>query len=400
MFKRKKAKDEEIAEAASVAELGLDFSASSSEEEEEEEDDDEGPGDPTAPTVPRDSVAETPALWSGHLAFCGALPLSTWPSGNPQRKGPLTVKGATRWFVITATAVKVYKNSSMAGKPQAFELRDGSIFLASDGAADCYLRLPSAAEGGMVLYFRPPKREKAVLSASDKKAMLEAQAAKMKAQAAANDPYPGLPSMDGFGRNKNHKDYGKGDTSIEEDVKKIKKAKKAAAEAGGAEPEPAPEPTAEEGEPPEAADIEWASLVEMTFVLAGMSVPVVEPEAESNPLLADFEPEEVKYTHHAPEPDSPDSSDSDSSEDDEPEDRGPQLRMQQGSDGAVVSKYGPVAAKCKGMATGILLVSINGKSVKCWPVDMVKSAFETEARPMHLVFHTQPDDDDSSDDSD
>lgn len=355
MFKRKKAKDEEIAEAASVAELGLDFSESSSEEE--DSDDEAGGGDPTAPAVPRASVAETPALWSGHLAFCGALPLSTWPSGKPQKRGPLTVKcvynethasnangltvttcveshcsacnrAATRWFVITATAVKVYKNSSMSGKPQAFELRDGTIFLASAESADCYLRLPSAVDGGMVLYFRPTKREKAVLSATDKKAMMEATAAKMKAQAAANDPYPGLPSMDGFGRNKEHKDYGKGDTDIEDDVKKIKKAKKAAA-GGGAEsaPEPAPEPTAEEGEPPEAADIEWASLVEMTFVLAKMSILVAQPEEESNPLLADFEPEEVKYTHHAPEPDSPDSSDSDSSDDDEPEDKGPQLRM-------------------------------------------------------------------------
>ncbi len=88
MFKRKKAKSGEIAEAASVAELGLDFSGSSS----EDEGDEEGGGDPTAPTVPRESVAETPALWSGHLAFCGALPLSTWPSGNPQKRGPLTVK--------------------------------------------------------------------------------------------------------------------------------------------------------------------------------------------------------------------------------------------------------------------------------------------------------------------
>lgn len=213
----------------------------------------------------------------------------------------------------------------MAGKPQAFELGDGSIFLASGEAADCYLRLPSAADG-MVLFFRPTKLEKVVLSAADKKAMMEAQAAKMKAQAAANDPYPGLPSMDGFGRNKKHKDYGKGDTDIEDDVKKIKQAKKDAAAGGDSEPapEPAPEPTAEEGEPPESADLDWASLVEMTFVLANMSVPVIQPQEESNPLLEDFEPEEVKYTHHAPEPDS---SDDDSSDDDEPTDRGPQLRM-------------------------------------------------------------------------
>eukprot|EP01043_Picozoa_sp_COSAG02_P069674 COSAG02_NODE_12034_length_1609_cov_2.266887_1_plen_331_part_00 len=88
MFKRKKAKSADIAEAASVAELGLDFSESSS----EEENDEEGGGDPSTPAVPRESVAATPALWSGHLAFCGALPLSTWPSGKPQRRGPLTVK--------------------------------------------------------------------------------------------------------------------------------------------------------------------------------------------------------------------------------------------------------------------------------------------------------------------
>jgi hypothetical protein len=213
----------------------------------------------------------------------------------------------------------------MAAKPQEFELAGGSIFLAGDDSLDCYLRLPSA-DGGMVLYFRPTKREQTVLSATDKKAMMEAAAANLKAREAANDLYPGLPSMDGFGRNKKHKDYGKGDATIEEDVKKIKKAKKAGGDAEPA-PEPAPEPTAEEGQPPEAADLDWASMVEMTFVLADQSVVVTQPEEESNPLLADFEPEEVKYTHHAPEPDTPDSSDSDSSDEDEPVDRGPQVRL-------------------------------------------------------------------------
>lgn len=97
---------------------------------------------------------------------------------------------------------------------------------------DSYLVLPSAGPG-MVLYFRPTVivEEKKTMSAGEKKAMMEAQAAKMKAQAAANDPYPGLPSMDGMGRNKKHKDYGKGDPEIQDKVKKIKKAKKAAAAA-------------------------------------------------------------------------------------------------------------------------------------------------------------------------
>ena len=345
MFKKKKAKELEIQEAASVSELGLDFSESS---EEEADPTDEGGAAAAKSRVPRESVAETPALWSGHLAFCGALPISTWPSGNPQRKGPLTARcafqnptlpvspcvrcglqhcsacnrGATRWFVITNAAVKVYKNSAMDGKPQMFELAGGSIFLASNQTRDCYLRLPSAEEG-MVLYFRPIKREQTVLSATEKKAMMEAAAANLKAREAANDLYPGLPSMDGFGRNKQHKDYGKGDETIEADVKKIQRARMAGGNAEPA-PEPAPEPTAEEGQPPEATDLDWASMVEMTFVLANQSVAVVQPEEESNPLLADFEPEEVKYTHHAPKPDT---SDSDSSDEDEPVDRGPQIRL-------------------------------------------------------------------------
>ena len=92
-FKRGKKKNDEVSEAASVSELGLEFSESS-EEEENQEEEEEGGGDPTASAVPRESVATTPALWSGHLAFCGALPLSTWPSGNPQKKGPLTARCA------------------------------------------------------------------------------------------------------------------------------------------------------------------------------------------------------------------------------------------------------------------------------------------------------------------
>ena len=55
---------------------------------------------------------------------------------------------------------------------------------------------------------------------------------------------------------------------------------------------------------------------------------------DSNPLLngsdsddddEKFVEQEVKYTHHAPEPESPDSSDS--SDDEEPEDPGPQVRL-------------------------------------------------------------------------
>jgi hypothetical protein len=106
MFKKKKGKDQEIQEAASVAELGLDFS---SEEEEEEEVDptDEGGGAAAESGVPRESVAATPALWSGHLAFCGALPLSTWPSGNPQKKGPLTARCVFRKRPANATSLAV-----------------------------------------------------------------------------------------------------------------------------------------------------------------------------------------------------------------------------------------------------------------------------------------------------
>jgi hypothetical protein len=234
--------------------------------------------------------------------------------------------------VLAASAIKVYKNSSMAGKPQVFNLEGGSMSLGLAAGRDSYLVLPSAGPG-MVLYFRPTVivEEKKTMSAGEKKAMMEAQAAKMKAQAAANDPYPGLPSMDGMGRNKKHKDYGKGDPEIQDKVKKIKKAKKAAAAAAAdappePEPEPTPEPTAEEGEPPEGPNLNWESMVEITLALAQLSVAVAQPEEESNPLLADFEPDEVKYTHHAPEPESPDSSDSDP-DDEEPEDPGPQIKL-------------------------------------------------------------------------
>ena len=104
MVKRKKAKDADVSESASVAELGLDFSDESSDSSGEEEDEEEAidfdgdmgsMGTPTSKTktskkVPRESVVETPALWSGHVSFCGALPFSTWPGGNPQKKGPLS----------------------------------------------------------------------------------------------------------------------------------------------------------------------------------------------------------------------------------------------------------------------------------------------------------------------
>lgn len=220
----------------------------------------------------------------------------------------------------------------MAGKPQAFKVAGASLFLAIGDDRDSYLSLPSA-EDGMVLYFRPTKVEKKELSAADKKAMMEAQAAKMRALAAANDPYPGLPSMDAFGRNKKHKQYGKGDASIENEVKEIKKQKKAAAAGGGSEPEPEPaEPTAEEGVPPETSEFDWTNLVEMTFSLMGMSVSVAAPQEDLNPLLAGFDPAEVKYTHHAPEPDSSDSDSSDSdSESEEEKDRGPQVRLARAS---------------------------------------------------------------------
>ena len=104
MFKKKKGKDQEIQEAASVAELGLDFS---SEEEEEEVDPTDEGGGAAESGVPRESVAATPALWSGHLAFCGALPLSTWPSGNPQKKGPLTARCVFRKRPANATSLAV-----------------------------------------------------------------------------------------------------------------------------------------------------------------------------------------------------------------------------------------------------------------------------------------------------
>lgn len=92
MFKRKKSK-EQTSVNDSVSELGLEFSSSSSEEEDEDEEG--GGGVDYEPPVPRESVVEQPALWSGNFAFCGALPLSTWgPDGAPQRKGPLTEKYA------------------------------------------------------------------------------------------------------------------------------------------------------------------------------------------------------------------------------------------------------------------------------------------------------------------
>ena len=119
----------------------------------------------------------------------------------------------------------------------------------------------------------------------------------------------------------------------------------------------------------------------------------------------------------------------------------------EGSDGAIVSKYGPVAAKCKGMVSSNMkrVQPRRGRSSQRWllvvfagtrnsaglhqrekreilaagygqerirgpccrrvpmhfctaPNDAI--AAQSEARPMHLVFHTQPEDDDSSDDSD
>ena len=85
MFKKKKgkkAKEVEGVDPTTVADLGLEFSESDDEEEAAD----------AGPAVPRESVAATPALWSGNLAFCGALPVSTWPNGTPQKRGPLTAR--------------------------------------------------------------------------------------------------------------------------------------------------------------------------------------------------------------------------------------------------------------------------------------------------------------------
>ena len=236
----------------------------------------------------------------------------------------------------------------MEGKPIVFALEGATVSLGVVENSDSYLHLPAAGTGkngtgaGMVCYFGPTEfvqKKKANMTPRDKKVALEAQTAKMKAEAAANDPYPGLPSMDGFGRSKASKDYGKGDTEIEGDVKKVKKAKKAAKAAAAAEaaaaPAPAPEPEPapvdemeEEGEPPVGPILEWDAMVAFVFALAGVDV-LVQPKlnAEANPLLEAFEPEEVKYTHEAPPVDEPDPDDSDPDEE-APTDPGPQVLMQ------------------------------------------------------------------------
>lgn len=221
----------------------------------------------------------------------------------------------------------------MDGKPQAFALEGATVYIGSGVADNCdsYLHLPGEGAAGMVCYFGPtefvPKKAAAMTTGEKKKAM-EAQAAQMKAEAAANDPYPGLPSMDGFGRSKASKDYGKGDSEIEADVKKVKKAKKKAKKAAEAEPEPAPEPEPEkdefemeeEGEPPVGPVLEWEAMVNFIFALAGVDVPVQPKDSEANPLLEGFGPDEVKYTHVAP-PEDPDAEGG-------PSDPGPQVLLE------------------------------------------------------------------------
>ena len=83
--KGKKGKDKDvIIESATTKDLGLDFS---------DEEDEGGWEDPTADTgeapVPVAAAGEAPIVWGGKIGYTGALPLSTWPGGNPQKHGPI-----------------------------------------------------------------------------------------------------------------------------------------------------------------------------------------------------------------------------------------------------------------------------------------------------------------------
>ena len=81
---KKTKKKDEVTESATVAALGLDFS---------DEEDEGGWEDPTADTgeapLPAGAEGEAPIVWGGKVGYTGALPLSTWPGGGPQRRGPI-----------------------------------------------------------------------------------------------------------------------------------------------------------------------------------------------------------------------------------------------------------------------------------------------------------------------
>ena len=253
-----------------------------------------------------------------------------------------------------------------------------NINVKKKGLHRSFLSLP-AIDGGACLYFGPAPAQAKVMSAEEKAKAMEKLAGGGGGPAWLSDP--SFPSMDEMGRAKSHKDYGKGDADLET---RVKAAKKAAASA----PEPEPEDSSSDEE---EEKIGWADMVGFVWALAALDPPVKVGTGGgadgANPLLADdsnpllngsdddddddeeFVEQEVKYTHHAPEPESPDSSDS--SDDEEPEDPGPQVRLKrefphlqtfgaiapllrlsvvaETDKGACVSKFGPKAAKCKGM---------------------------------------------------
>ena len=209
-----------------------------------------------------------------------------------------------------------------------------NINVKKKGLHRSFLSLP-AIDGGACLYFGPAPAQAKVMSAEEEAKAMEKLAGGGGGPAWLSDP--SFPSMDEMGRAKSHKDYGKGDADLE---KRVKAAKKAAASA----PEPEPEDSSSDEE---EEKIGWADMVGFVWALAALDPPVKVGTGGgadgANPLLADdsnpllngsddddddeeeFVEQEVKYTHHAPEPESPDSSDS--SDDEEPEDPGPQVRL-------------------------------------------------------------------------